>query len=370
MTDALTQANGSQHIELARQAMTWDRFVESKPESGFMQTSWWADLMATRDWGHFGAIVRERDTILGGARVLTSEFESGRAFFYIPEGPALPDDEADGAQVFASVMDFIEHKRRQRAQVISHLRIEPRWLRLPAYVKGFRVCDEWMEPRNTLYIDLSPSEDQMLARMKPKGRYNVSLARRHGVEIVEDVSARGIEDFLSIYQETVQRQALRPMEDSYFPTLIPRLAESNRGSVFFAQYQGTRIATVLAVYFGDRATYFFGGSRALHREVMAPYLLHFHIMLKAKALGCQWYDMYGVAPPAEAEHKWSNISAFKRKLGGCDFSFVPTLDYVYDADAYENYRKLARERRAARARAAEQARSVRAGSDGAPPALN
>ena len=38
--------------------------------------------------------------------------------------------------------------------------------------------------------------------MKPKGRYNVRVARRHGVSVLEDVSSQGIADFLNIYEET------------------------------------------------------------------------------------------------------------------------------------------------------------------------
>jgi peptidoglycan pentaglycine glycine transferase (the first glycine) len=90
------------------------------------------------------------------------------------------------------------------------------------------------------------------------------------------------------------------------------------------------------VYFGKRATYFFGASLATHREVMAPYLLQFSVMLRAKVLGCHCYDMYGIAPPgSEADHEWAGFSAFKRRLGGVDVKFVPSMDYVYDVAAYE-----------------------------------
>ncbi len=331
--------------ELARRARAWDGFLEAQPSTGFMQSSWWADLMVTRGWGHFGVVVKDGETILGGAQVLTNVIAPGQCFYYIPEGPVLPQDEADGAQVFQYLMDFIERKRKDEAHVVSHLRIEPRWERLPGFVNGFRQRAGWMEPRNTLYIDLTPSESAILAQMKPKGRYNIHVARRHGVSIVEDVSFQGIEDFLKIYQETVARQGLDGKDQEYFRTLIPRLAALKHGSVFFAEYQGVRVATVLAVYFGHRATYFFGGSHAMHREVMAPYLLHFEIMRKAKDLGCRWYDMYGIAPRNNANHKWANLSVFKRKLGGTDFSFVPSMDYIYDPSAYEAYREGRRQRR-------------------------
>jgi hypothetical protein len=67
-------------------------------------------------------------------------------------------------------------------------------------------------------------------------------------------------------------------------------------------------------------------------------LLHFEIMRKAKASGCEWYDLWGVAPAGQPDHAWQQISEFKRKLGGVEVQFVPTLDYVYDAAAYDQFR--------------------------------
>jgi lipid II:glycine glycyltransferase (peptidoglycan interpeptide bridge formation enzyme) len=219
--------------------------------------------------------------------------------------------------------------------------MEPRWQRLPDFVQGFRavsaLTDDFTEPRNTLCIDLRPSEAAVLSQMKPKGRYNIGLAQRHGVSIVEDVSEQGLEDFLSIYEETAARQRMEAKPPDYFETLISLLASLRRGSVFFAEYRGVRLAAAVVVYFGPRATYFFGGSRVSHRNVMAPYLLHFEIMRRARGMGHSWYDLWGVAPDGEPDHPWQNISVFKRKFGGRPVDLVPTLDYVYDPAAYDRY---------------------------------
>lgn len=320
--------------QLARQTSDWDHFLETQPRTGFMQSSWWADFQLSRGRGHFGVVIRDGDEILGGAQVITHVAASGAAYYYVPEGPVLPEDPEDAAQVFETVLDFIDQRRKRERQTVSHLRIEPRWEQLPSFIEGFRHRRGWTEPRTTLYIDLSPAEDLILAGMKSKGRYNINLARRHGVAIVEDASPQGVEDFLSIYSATIVRHGLEAKDNDYFRALIPRLAVLQAGSVFFAEYRGCRIAAVLVVYFGLRATYFYGGSLDLHREVMAPYLLHFEVMRHAKALGCLWYDTYGIAPLSQPDHKWAKISAFKRKLGGTDFTFVPSMDYIYDPVKY------------------------------------
>ena len=328
---------GEQDAAWLRRSNAWEEFLAAKTNGSFMQSSWWADFRVTSGWGHFGVVLRDGEVIVGGAVVMTYLFAPEKCFYYIPEGPVLPESESSAEQVFQKIMEFIEEKRKKEQQVVSHLRIEPRWERVPSFVRGFQESNEWWEPHHTLCIDLNPPESAILAQMKPKGRYNIGVARRYGVSVIEDVSPQGIEDFLNIYEETVARKDWEGKDQSYFYTLIPMLSAMKCGSLFFAEYQGMRLATALVVYFGPKATYFYGASLATHRNVMAPYLLHFEIMRKAKTLGYQWYDLWGVAPQSEPTHRWTNISVFKRKFGGQELNFAPTLDYIYDPAAYEDY---------------------------------
>ena len=319
----------------------WDSFLEAMPETGFMQTSWWADFRTTVGYDHFGAIIKDKNGIVGGATVQRFPYAPQRCFYYIQDGPVIPGDEATGGEVFKAILEYIERRRKAETETVSHLRIEPRWLRLPGFVSGFRaippLADHYLEARDTRCIDLRPSEAAILAQMKPKGRYNIGVAQRHGVTVIEDTSNQGLADFLRIYKRTAIRQELRAKPPSYFRTLVSTLSSLQRGSVFFAEYRGMRLATALVVYFGNRATYFYGGSLVRHRRVMAPYLLHFEIMRRAKALGLEWYDLWGIAPPNEPDHPWRDFTVFKAKFGGVEVHLVRTLDYVYDEAAYDRY---------------------------------
>jgi len=319
----------------------WDRLLAATPATGFMQSSWWAEFRTTAGFGHFGVMLKSGGTILGGAVVLKFTWADDRCFYYVPEGPVLPSDPAVARAVFNATLEAIEDHRRAEQETVSHLRIEPRWQRLPSFVSGFRpvppFSDVFFEPRNTLCVDLRAPEEAILAQMKPKGRYNIRVAQRHGVSVVQDVSEQGLVDFREIYEETTARQGMEAKPPEYFHALLSLLSSRRCGSLFFAEYRGTRVAAGVVVYFGRRATYFFGGSRSSHRHVMAPYLLHFEIMRAAKALGHDWYDLWGTAPEDEPDHPWYDISVFKRKFGGVGVDLVPTLDHVYDAAAYDTY---------------------------------
>ncbi len=317
----------------------WDHYLETvRPEIGHKQASWWAEFQRLRGWDSFSVVARDGDAICGGATVLVKTFMPGKCFYYIPHGPVLPEDEADAAELFDGILAYVDDQRKQAPLVVSHLRLEPRWVRIPPFVRGVREAPGWLEPRNTVCIDLSLSEDSILGQMKKKGRYNIGVARRHGVTVVEDTSPRGLDDFMCLYKATVQRQGIGRHSTGYFRNLAATLFPHQRGSIFFAEYQGVRLATSLVLYCGDTATYKYGGSLGTHRNVMSPYLLQFEGMRKAKALGYKWYDLYGVSPPNKPIEGWENFSTFKRKLGGHEMSFVPALDVVYDADAYHAHR--------------------------------
>jgi peptidoglycan pentaglycine glycine transferase (the first glycine) len=322
---------------------TWDRFVQAVPDAGFMQTSWWGRFRAQHGYEPSLLMLKSGGVVVGGALVLRFAVDDDQCFYLVPEGPVLAGDDEARAQVFEALLAGIDAMRQDDPLVVSHVRIEPRWTQLPAYVRGFEpppFVDKYTEPRNTICIDLAPDADEILAQMRPKGRYNVRLAERHGVSIVEDSSADGLADFVSIYEDMAARQGVHAKPRDYFEELaeVTACADGDvRSALYFAELDGERLAGALVVFHGDRATYFYGGSLAIHRNVMAPYALHFGIMRRAKARGYRWYDLWGVAPVDQPDHPWAHISEFKRKFGGVEVRLVPTLDHVYDRAAYQAY---------------------------------
>lgn len=323
----------------------WDRFVEASPDCGFMQTSWWAEFRSMCGYRCFGVKIREQGAITGGAMVMKRFFDPRHVFYLICDGPLLPSDPARAEEVFSAILSVLEKHRTAEDRTVAHLRIEPRWRQLPAFANGFRALprrgDRYAEPRDTIWIDLRPSMDEILRKMKPKGRYNIRVAERHGVRVCEDMTAAGLEDFLRIHAETFVRHGIGGYSQGYFRTLLSIFRIRRQLSIFFAEHEGKRLATALVVFFGRRATYFFGGSLIEERQVMAPYALHCEIMRRAKERGCDWYDLWGVDPAGASCGFWQGISTFKRKLGGIEMNLPPTLDLVYDPSGYELFQKAA-----------------------------
>ena len=228
----------------------WDAFVEPKTDTGFMQSSWWVDFRSTCGFENFGIVLRSGGEIIGGAVALRFLHETGCCFYYIQDGPVLASDPSLAEPVFDAVLAAIEERRKSEQRVVSHVRMEPRWKVLPDFVKGFRAIrpcsDFFLEARDTRCVDLRLSECELLAQMKPKGRYNIGVARRHGVSVVEDTSAQGLADFQEIYEETCERQGIAAKPLDYFETLVSLFSPLGKGSLFFAEYRSVLLATALA----------------------------------------------------------------------------------------------------------------------------
>jgi peptidoglycan pentaglycine glycine transferase (the first glycine) len=339
MTDAPTAARGAEAAPDERWA-EWDRFVAAHPHGGFMQSSSWIRCRARDGYEHLLIMLRdEHAQLAGGAVVGRWAYGDGQAFYYIQEGPLLPSDPELAKAVLDAVLMRLQRHRSGDAAKVSHLRIEPRREYWPAFAgEGFeapRHADRFREPRQTRCVDLRVSAEGLLQAMKPKGRYNVRLARRHGVVVVEDTSERGLDEFLAVRNDTAHRRDLRIRSRRYFSDLLEEFGP--RAHLFFAELHGRRLACALVLRFADRATYLYGGSLEEQREVMAPYLLHHEIMRRMADAGCVCYDLWGTAPPDQPAHAWATISAFKRKLGGAELAHVPTLDHVYDPAAYARF---------------------------------
>ena len=86
-------------------------------------------------------------------------------------------------------------------------------------------------------------------------------------------------------------------------------------------------------YYGETATYLHGASGSFHRDVMAPYILHWRIMQDAKQHGFKKYDLWGID-----EERWPGVTRFKTGFGGTVVEYPKSIDIVFRPMWYKAYR--------------------------------
>ncbi|MEK7481467.1 MAG: peptidoglycan bridge formation glycyltransferase FemA/FemB family protein, partial [Patescibacteria group bacterium] len=245
-------------------------------------------FLQSREWGAFQEAVGRRVE-----RVRVGDHETALQWVQLPFGLRY----AHAARVdFDDVgwQQIVAHARKGGA---VFMRIEP-LTDAPMDSAARKVRDH--HPSTTRIIDLSASEEQLLAQMKQKTRYNIRLAAKHGVVVSEASGVWGVRRFLKLLAETKERQRFTVHAPAYYEKMLETLGAGDapvparcEARLFVARYNGKVRAANIVISYGDTVTYLHGASSDKDHEVMAPYLLHWMTMLWAKKCGFRWYDLWG-----------------------------------------------------------------------------
>jgi peptidoglycan pentaglycine glycine transferase (the first glycine) len=310
----------------------WDLLAESVPHSCFMQSASWASFKEREGYRVVFAGVRKGGELIGGCVLYAYPAARGPALLAAPGGPLLP------AEHFAVGLRLLTRFCVPLAEQlgVASLRIEPAvplgtepslLLPLSFDEAGFVRSPADILPCESWLIDLEQDADGLVQAMKPKGRYNVRVAGRHGVQVRFSSAEADIPLFYSIFEETARRKRFFGEPYAYFINLSQALFASGRAEFGFASLHGQVLAAIFIVYWAGRATYLYGGRSFQRGEVMAPYLLHWEAMLNAKRRGCQLYDLYGYTD--NPRHSYFAFSRFKKQFGGFPVSYPGAHDHYY-----------------------------------------
>jgi peptidoglycan pentaglycine glycine transferase (the first glycine) len=322
----------------------WEKLVSQNPASGFMQSFFWTDFTNLLGWTTFKIGVFENQRLIGGAVITKFKLDNGHNYLYIPEGPVIPYEASKSEKLFESLISEVDKVADLKGEKLtSHLRIDPKLLTLPKYFKRFQKSPIDLEPMRTLIINLSLSKEEILAQMKPKGRYNIKVAQRHGLSIASSDLRSGLNDFLKFYRQTVNRKQFEGKDEKYFIDLA-NATDAKTARMFFAKDGHEILAVAIIIFYGNTATFLFGASSDSSREKMAPYLLHWEIICQAKEMGFQEYDFYGIVPDEnDLDHPWQGFTTFKKKFGGKEIKYIGSCDFIYNQKLYKEYKKTAEE---------------------------
>lgn len=195
--------------------------------------------------------------------------------------------------------------------------------------------------RYSFILDISKSEEKLLSGMHQKTRYNVNLAARKGVQIVEDTSRQGLSEYLRLLHDTTKRQQFYAHNDAYFHSMFETLSKHSMIHIFKAMYEGTVLSVWIVFIFGSVLYYPYGASSREHREVMANNLLCWEVIKFGKAKGCTSFDMWGsLGPNPSRLDPWYGFHKFKEGYGGQLVQFVGTYDLVLNPTMYTLFRKV------------------------------
>jgi len=320
---------------------TWNNLLRRLPTHHVLQSWEWGAFKERYGWTAERLAFEVEGEIVAAAQVLTRRARPlPVSIMYVPKGPVL---NYGNAPLRLAVLEALAaHGRKRRATLVK---IDPDVVQgtgIPDTAKtnptgeaftaelatlGWRFSDDQIQFRNTVQLDLTQSEETLLATMKQKTRYNVRLAGRKGVR-VRVGQLDDLELLFQMYAETAARDQfiIRPL--AYYRDAWGAFMRAGLACPLIAEYEGQAIAAVILFCFGQRAWYMYGASRDAHRDKMPNHLLQWEAIRWAKAQDFTVYDMWG-APNnfVESDPLWG-VWRFKAGFGGQVVRHVGAWDRI------------------------------------------
>lgn len=315
----------------------WNQFLQRYPDAHLLQQGAWGQLKADFGWKPY--TLAAGDT---GVQVLFRMLPGGFSLAYVPKGPVGPD--------WDSLWDELDHLCRSKRAVF--LKVEPdAWKSEFDQAEalrqaGFRPSPHSLQPPRTVALEIDREEEEILAAMKQKTRYNIRLAARKDVEVH---ASDDLDAFIEMMAVTGERDAFGVHAGDYYRRAYELFHPQGMAELLIASYQGKPLAGLMVFARGKRAWYLYGASNNHERNRMPTYLIQWEAIRWAKAKGCTSYDLWGVPDFDEdvLEAQFSDRSdglwgvyRFKRGFGGQVLRAESAWDKVYLRLPYRAYRWL------------------------------
>ena len=325
----------------------WDGIIKDFPEANFLQSPQYGkmnELLGNK-------VITEDFDGKGYAQMIVRDAKRGR-YLEVPCGPLI--DWQDG-KLLKKCFDRI--REIARAERCVFVRIRPQLAASPENLKlleglGLKKSPMHLAAEHTVMIDLSKTEEELLASMRRQTRYEVRRADKFGITVTRDNSEELFREFHKVQVATAKRQGFVPPD---LKTLLAeREAFGDKIWIYVArakaeegeqegskaekgekgEKEGSAIAYGLIISNGLEGDYYEAASTELNRKLPGAYALLWRAMRDLKKEGYKRFNLWGIAPAGQPNHRYAGVTTFKTGFGGEVLEYVPAHDLVISRVGY------------------------------------
>lgn len=369
----------------------WNSVISHLANSHFLQTHEWGQVKAGYGWNPLYAVwtsdgkfstFNETDpcslhvenciaaTLILKRQILNKGFARQFSVLYAPKGPLL---DWSNEPLRNRVLDDLQSFAKKRGAIF--LKLDPdvvlatgvpggqtevhdtlgQAVKSDLKRRGWQYSSEQIQFRNTVHLDLTLPEEELLVRMKQKTRYNIRLAEKKGV-VLRIGTSQDLSMLYRMYAETSLRDGFVIRDEAYYQTVWKSFmtnssfTSSNDSPItnyqlpfaepLIAEVNNEPVAAIFVFYFAGQAYYVYGMSRNTHREKMPAYLLQWEAIKRAKALGCTVYDLWGAPEVFDERDSMWGVYRFKEGLGGKVVRTLGAWDFAPSQFWYKMYSEI------------------------------
>lgn len=331
----------------------WDTFVANHTWGHLLQSWGWGELKASAGWHPLRLALwdNERGEMVAAAQVLrrAAPYLPPRLghLAYIPRGPVL--DWSAGEEraplyetFFTQLLSYLRGQGAIALQIELPLTSDhPACCALESHMaaRGFRSAPA-VQPRRTIILDLTPDEESLLGRMKEKWRYNTRLAARKGVQVRDAQTREDVQAWYRLLQITGERDSFGIHTFDYYWRAWQIFAPRGQGQLLLAEHEGQLLAGIFVCWMAKQALYLYGASSNEQRNLMPNYLLQWEAIRRAKHVGAQSYDFWGIPETDDEDEAMRGVYRFKSGWGGSITRFAGNYEYDYHPRVMRFARRL------------------------------
>ncbi|HPR34629.1 MAG TPA: peptidoglycan bridge formation glycyltransferase FemA/FemB family protein [Anaerolineaceae bacterium] len=333
----------------------WNQLLLQFPDAHILQTSQWAEAKKQNGWSPLyfreGSDPQAPEGLALILRRQISFMGVKFSVLYAPKGPVLHwDDPYAVSRILNALQDICSQEKAIFIKIDPDVLLgtgipgtddevpSAQGIALQAELeqRGWQYSQDQIQFRNSVLLDLEKSEDDLLAAMKQKTRYNIRLAARKGVQVRHGELAE-LSILYKMYAETAVRDGFVIRHEDYYLKTWREFIEAGMAKILIAEVENEPIAALILFHFNRTARYMFGMSTENSRDLMPNHLLQWEAMRLAKQLGCHTYDMWG-APEVfdESDSMWG-VFRFKEGFNGTVTRTLGAWDYTTRPWLYRRY---------------------------------
>lgn len=325
---------------------TWEKFVLSNGPKTFLQSWAWGETNEKEGIRIFRLGFKKDGKLIGISLIIRENAKRG-SHFIIPGGPILDWNDRKLVNYFISILKALAMKEgvwfiRIRPELLDSLENRQLFKKLGAIYAPMHLHAE-----NTWILDITPTEDQLLANMRKSTRYLIkrSLTQSLNLEISSD--PKSAEILFKLQKETIKRHGFVGFPKSLFEKEIEAFAENKNTSVFICKMGKIPLACAIIIFYGDTAYYHFSASTMKYPKIQASYFLQWEIIKEAKKRGMKYYNFWGIAPENSHNHRFAGVTLFKTGFGGGRVDWLhardfPILPFYWITYIFETTRRIFR----------------------------
>lgn len=333
---------------------TWENFLSTVEEKTFLSSWNWGEFQKSlskeaRIW-RLG--VYEEKELIGLSLIIKIVARRG-TFLLIPHGPNIkPGIRSDKSKILEMLLEKMKDMARE--EKADFIRINPVMERSKENEDifrslNFRQAPVHAHPEASWKLDISPSEEELIGKMRKTTRYLIRQAQKdRDIEIFQGKELKDVDIFNKIHLEVVKAQKFIPFSLDYFRKEFSSFSQDKDISIFFAKYKGEIAAASYVVFWSGIGFYHHAALLPKYHKIPLAYGLQWESIKEAKSRGCRLYDFWGYVNPQEnPRHPWAGPTLFKMGFGGRAYEYVRTKDFPVSnrywlTYVFETLRKLKR----------------------------